>query len=809
MKRIELNGSWQACGADENGKPLTFTGTVPGCVHTDLIRAGIIDYDIFYQDNDARCRWIEDRDFTYRRSFTLEQVEPDSVLVFEGLDTYCDIYLNDQLVGSADDMFIDHRFCVDGFLRKGENVLRADFRSPMFTQALPSRPAASTWERLYTRRIQCTYGWDWVPRFVTMGIFRDVYLTVGKELAVEHAYVYTRYADARSAQVVAELTMTGYEAGAAVQLSLISPQGKTVYRNTRYCQEAFIQEYMDVMEPSLWYPNGYGSQGLYTLRAEADGRVLLEQKLGIVTSRILRAPDEPGSPYYEKCLALKQTVGAEEYDHNEDFSGFQLLVNGTAVMCKGANWVPCEPFPSEETPEKIRRILEMAKDAGMTMIRVWGGGIFEQDCFYDECDRLGLMVTQDFLMACGSYPEEDEGFLNALRREAKHAALRLRNHPCLMWWTGDNENAVRGSDAAAEFPGRTAALQAILPVLREYDPQRRFLASSPWGGDFYASKTAGTTHNTQYLCNFIPELGTLTDYKEYFKNFTARFITEEPAMGAPERSTLRSFMTDGQILAGEQMWRAHSKNLSMDLFDACKNFCKDIYGTMTEGEDRLIKLQYLHYEWIRITMENARRNRGFCNGILYWMLNDCWPASTGWALIDYYCRPKASWYSFRRCAKTLLASIDKEAGQFRIYACSDDTQDRTVQMTVSILNYRTGESRTLCAREILCPAATGTVVHTLPADILNENELLLCSLEGYDLACYKNGILDIHPVEAPEVTALTADTVTLRAKDYTHIVRLEGDCFFEDNYFALLPGQERSIRCQGGTQGVTVTAFSV
>lgn len=811
-KKIDLNGIWSAIGKNEKNEDICFTGRVPGCVHTDLIQNGIIDYDIFWRDNYEKCQWIEKESFTYSKVFVIKEIPPGAKLTFEGLDTYCDIHLNGHPIGHCENMFISHTFPVDNLLNIGQNLLEVTFYSPVFTKNLPKRKGAFTTERLYTRRMQCTYGWDWVARFVTMGIFKDVYITYGNEVKVEDAYIYTAAVDSYGAQVVAEVNLENYQQGALVELVLTAPNGEIVYSNTRFCNERMLKEYMDVAQPQLWYPNGYGEQPLYYCCIKIDGKEAYQETVGIRSSRICCLPDTVDSEKYHKCLELQKTVGGANYDHNRKFFGFELLINGVSIMCKGADWVPCEPFPSAENKEKITKILELAKAAHVNMIRVWGGGIFEQNHFYSECDRLGILVTQDFLMACGEYPEEDPAFLDALRAEAKCVALRLRNHPCLVWWTGDNENAVKGSDSQQAFPGRTAALQAIFPVLCQYDPHRRFLVSSPWGGDYYASKTAGTTHNTQFLGEFLPYIAQIQDYKEYLKEFTARFIAEEPILGAVERKSLLRFMTEQDILEGEEMWLSHTKTnpaLSKELFDYSKEFAQVMLGDFSDGEDRLIKLQYMQYEWIRITLENARRNKGFCSGILYWMLNDCWPAASGWSIIDYYNCPKAAYYSLKRCAKQVLVSVDRDAEQLLVYVSNDSLEAVHGEITIQVWNLETDTAKILVQEEITCPAAKAIITHTFQVDVLGDKEILVCELANQDRGFYKKGNLAFTLADAPQVTAVTENTITLKAEKYTHIVQLEGNCEFEDNYFSMLPGEERMVRCSGKTQDIVIRGYSL
>ena len=384
MNKISLNGKWQGiCFSENNTEEFTFEGTVPGCVHTDLKGIRLSD-DIYYRDNAEGCQWIENRDFEYIRTFELQEIPADARLVFEGLDTYTDIYLNSVHIGSTENMFIPHSFNVSEVLKTGENILKVHFYSPIKrTEGLPRLGGAFTCERMHTRRIQCTYGWDWVGRFVTSGIWRDVYITGNNGFDVNNVYIYTDHIGDGYAGIVVEAEFVNYENGGYADVEILSPDKKTVWSNRYFRKEAFLKEYIDIPSPKLWYPAGYGAQPLYTLRICNK-----EFSFGIRKVKILELPDEKGSPYYNKCLEIKDSVSGREYDRNESFSGFRLLINDVPVMCKGANWVPSEPLPCAETDEKITSLLSLAVTANLNMLRVWGGGIFEKQHFYNECDRL-------------------------------------------------------------------------------------------------------------------------------------------------------------------------------------------------------------------------------------------------------------------------------------------------------------------------------------------------------------------------------------------------------------------------------------
>ena len=796
MRAIELNGAWRAiCYKTDGSIDFSFDATVPGCAHTDL--AGqTLPADIYARESEQAYSFIEQRDFSYTKQFNVERVPEGARLVFRGLDTYARITLNGVVLGECDNMFIPHAFDVAHCLRCGENTLCVQFFSPIGrVEGLPLYEGAFTRERMRIRRLQCTFGWDWVARFVTCGIFDDVYIETSGEFAVKDVYVYTTAIGAGCASVTVEAEFENFAQGEHVSMEIFAPDGKRVFAHRFFQKEAFFKKHVDIPDAALWYPHGYGDQPLY--RLVIGGK---EQYFGIRTVRILELPDQKGSPYFEKCLSLKDTASAKKYDANEEFSGFSLLVNDLPVFCKGANWVPCEPFPSAQAREKVTELLTLAREANLNMLRVWGGGMFESEHFYSECDRLGILVTQDFLMACGQYPEREEDFLLQIRREAEYAARALRNHPSLVWWAGDNENAIKGFDDAEDFRGRTVIKQAIEPVLYRLDPHRRFLPSSPYGGKPYASKTAGTTHNTQFLgCSLLPYIqnSDMTDYKEHFAEYLARFIAEEPSLGAVCAPTLLRHMEKSEILEGTDAWEFYTKGnpgLPRSLFSVLCDLSAKILGDFANGEDRYFKLKYAQYEWIRVSMELARRNAGFCNGILYWMWNDCWPAASGWAMVDYYGLPKASYYAFKRCAGGVIGSIEKNT-DYTLLLCNDTQASRTLDVKVYVLE--NGTLRLLQTLQTVASAGGVTRAVSVPCKALPAGATLVCEIVGegvLDRCFYREGNLKILPAKAPHIVERATDRVVLESDTYLHAVELEGDLIFSDNYFQMLPGERREIR---------------
>lgn len=807
MMKIDLNGEWCLKSLSPDKQTAEYVAQVPGSALNDMIKADENkEYgDIFYRDNANHYLKYERYSWVYSKTFEVPSLDETAVLVFERLDTYCDVYLNNKHIAYCDNGNIEYSFDVSNAIKQGENVLQIYFYSPItLTDGKQKRAAAFTWERLYTRRTQCTYGWDWTMRFVTCGI-GNVYLHLDKNrMSAKSAYVYTLDIDEESATIGIDIDVKNYDLGGYIDIEILDDNENTVYSAKKYSEEDFVRMYADIPSPKLWYPIGYGKPHLYTLNVYVDGILDYTTPFGIRNIKIMQLQDEVGSDNYNKCIELKKSAFSAEYDKNEKFSSFILKVNGIKIMCKGANWVPCVPFNNGSTDEKVSEILKTAANAGVNMIRVWGGGSFETSHFYDECSRLGILVTQDFLMACGSYPEKESWFTEQLKREAEYAVLHLRNKACLAWWSGDNENAVDGCDTDKDYKGRAAAYKAIAPVLYKKDFTRRFLPSSPLGGSKYASNTVGTTHNTQFLSSFFNyvEKDDLSDYKDVFKQYNARFIAEEVCFGAVKQSSLKKFMTEEDIFSdNDDMWKYHTKTnpgLKRELFEYLDMFTQKILGKYKDGVDRYFKLKYIQYEWIRVSLERTRREKWFCSGVIYWMLNDCWPAASGWSLIDYYVKPKAAYYSFKRAAKPVMLSIDFKKEKYKIYLCNDLCEEHLLKLKVYAVNINGEITDVLIKKDVSTKYNNSYVIAEFNGDSIDTNCFAVAEISDengiVDRAFYKKGIMNIcNCNDKLEVAFTNYKTVKLKAKSYIHTVELECDGTVADNYFSMMPNEELEI----------------
>ena len=800
MKKVYLNNGWTLSGDGIDGE---LSAVVPGCVHTDLYRAGLIP-DPLYRDNNERCKWIENGNYTYRTTFTA-YAHDGAVLTFEGLDTYCDIHLNGTHLGECHNMFIPHSFHVGAVLVDGVNELSVAFRSPAKeVEGLPKREGAFTTERMYTRRMQCTYSWDWVDRFLTMGIDRPVYISYPTGVEAVGAYIYTSSIDSYGAEVVCDIEFSDFEKGGNLtRVELISPWGAIVGATELFVdRERFVRRF-NIKNPALWYPAGYGEQPLYTLRVTSGENVFCEQ-FGIRTIRIVEDVDEIGSEYHNLAEQMQKKEHAKIFGFNDRHSGFLVLVNGEPVFCKGGNWVPCEPFVSEESDEKIEKLVKMAKEMGVNMLRVWGGGYFERDSFYSACDRAGILVLQDFLMACGEYPEEEEWFINELCLESEYAVKRLRNHPSLAWWHGDNENATFGSDIQENYTGRESALAGLFGAVNSLDPNRRFLPSSPYGGNTYGSVTRGTTHTTNFLGEIFRYFGSsdCLDYKEYLGGFTARFISEEGVFGGVSTPTLLRFMNRDDLSdESERMLLYHTKGnpaLEREIFEYVTAFAKKALGEPCDLDEKLFKYRYAQYEWVRVAYENARRHIGYNNGIVFWMFNDCWPAALGWAFVDYYLMPKASYYAFRRLSNPIGASVTVEDGEYVLSVCTENKKAKGVEYTAYAFEKGNMTAPLAVLSGYVGDVSKRSVVREILPFTPDENTVIYVDVnhdDGADRCFYKDGALGLSRTFGL-TWSLSGDTLTVRASECIHAVEIETGLVPSDNYFTLLPGEEREIKLE-------------
>ncbi|MFF3379141.1 glycoside hydrolase family 2 protein [Streptomyces sp. NPDC002680] len=613
--------------------------TVPGCVHTDLLAAGIIP-DPFIGRNETEVAWVGRREWTYETDLGATSAHEQTDLVFDGLDTAAEIRLDGQLLGRVRNMHRSYRFDVTGMTgRLSVRFASAYAEAEAVRERLGERPGAYAEPYQYIRKMACSFGWDWGPTLVTAGIWRPVRL--------EH------WSTARIARVRPEVTVdehgvgqvklavdverTRVEAGLTLEAGVSRGSSEFRVRGTVDGTSGVVR--LDVPDVELWWPRGYGEQPLYevelTLR---HGDVQLDgwrRRVGFRTVGLDTSADAHGA-------------------------GFTLVVNGERLFARGVNWIPDDVFPSRITRERYRKRLAQAADVGVDLVRVWGGGIYESEDFYDACDELGLLVWQDFPFACAAYPEE-QPLRGEVEAEARENVVRLMPHPSLVLWNGNNENLWGFRDwgwerrLAGESWGEGYYLGLLPRVVAELDPTRPYTAGSPWSGswDRHPNDPAYGTHHSWEVWNRAD----YADYRLQVPRFVAEFGWQAPAAYATLRRAL-----PGETLASDSSGMLHHQK------------AEDGNGKLERGLARHFPLpdgdfDRWHYltqvnqaRAVAVGIEHWRSHWPVCAGTIVWQLNDCWPV-TSWAAVDGDGREKPLWHELRRLyADRLLTLQVREAG---------------------------------------------------------------------------------------------------------------------------------------------------
>jgi beta-mannosidase len=631
MPTLDLAKSrWQF--RDTSAPKTWLPATVPGCVHTDLLAAGKIP-DPFYGTNELGLQWIEERDWEYRTTFTVTAAflaEAEIDLCADGLDTVATVTLNGKKIASTDNMFIAHRWAVKKNLRAGRNELVVHFRSAMdyirktrnFTPPRACNDPVGGCVRI--RKEQCQFGWDWGPRFVTAGIWRALRLEARGVNRLAHVRVAQTHTD------------SGRHVALTLAPELARPESKVTYVVTLSLDGRPVVESEDlsfaVPSPQLWWPAGQGEQPLYDLTVTA--RDSAGRELGTITKR----------------LGLRTIV----LDRHADQWGesFQFVVNGRPVFIKGANWIPADSFVTRLDRAAYARDLRSAVLGNMNCVRVWGGGIYESEDFYDLCDELGLLVWQDFLFGCDLYPSDD-AFLASVRTEATQAVARLHHRACLMLWCGNNELVqINGAELRADpalKAGYEALFHVLLPeVVASQDGVTPYWPTSEWRGTFENGHELGEKSGDTHFWDVWHSRKPVKDYEKW--NF--RFCSEFGMQSYSSPETQATFApADANIF--DAVMENHQKNRGGN--QVILDYVSRRYR-YPKSQDDLIYLSQLNQAYCMSTgVEHYRRLMPRCMGAIYWQLNDCWPVAS-WSSIEYTGKWKALHHIARRFNAPALVS---------------------------------------------------------------------------------------------------------------------------------------------------------
>ncbi len=821
-EKIMLSGEWKITGTSpDREKTINMTGYVPGNVHTDLLNNNYIK-DPFWRDNDKLCSWVEDWHWGYEKTFNFEKDNSSEryFLNFDGIDTYSEISLNGKIIGTTDNMFISCRFDVTDCILNGENTIQVKFLPcKTFTDGkdYTKYNGCFSSDRVYIRRMQCTFSWDWVARFVSYGIWKNAYITSVRDAEIDDVYIYTHSISDGFATECIEIETTRYNDKISdIDVLIEVPDGKVVWNRKMHIYSDKIMLQADIRNPQLWWPAGYGEQPLYTLKTtitDESGAVIDERKtsFGIRTVKVVQLVDEPGSREAEKTEKIREwlkKLGCDNDIRNEEPGmGFCVYVNDTRIFCRGANWVPADPFPATITEERYDRLIKTAKEGNLNMLRVWGGGIYEADAFWNACNKYGILVSQDFMMACGRYPDEEDEFIRELKKEAVFVVKKYRNHPALAFWYGDNENCMSDDFDALTSYNKNIWEKALLPVLEKYEKSRPFFKSCPYGGRKNISLTMGDTHFASITEGFINN-----DFKDYLEraNYVGRFMSEYAMFGAPNIESLLKFMEYDE-LSGNDMFEYHTKDNPYkpegypSLFEQNQIMADKFLGPWESPEERIQKLEYVQYIVLRAAVEGARRNSFYCSGLLFWMYNDCWPAS-GWSMVDYYQVPKAGLYGFKQAAKPVIASINNTGEALEVYVCNDTLSAAVGSMSLRVCTFE-GEVLYSKTQSFKTEKNTTEVIFEAPKNelpTLDGNMIVVCDIDGNfeESRAYYYADMPLNmPLKKANVTIeQSGNVIKVTTDNYARVVEFYGDGMFSDNYFDLLPSETKTIYFSGDSK---------
>lgn len=674
--RFDLTDNWKFNIGNENPDLFKLNNWLPaeapGTIHTDLLINKLID-DPFYDDNELKLSWISRSDWIYKTAFDKPAGIANSLpvfLIFEGIDTIAEILLNGSLLGSSDNMFLKYEFEVTSLLRENNNELEVRFYSPVkYTGAMETKYGIHSIthapERVYIRKAQYSFGWDWGPIFPTMGIWRPVYLLQRDKNFIKHISHITKEADEEKALIDIQIYFEAEPSeNSKIKISLINEEGnieKEISTNT----EKDYRTNLEIINPKLWWPSGEGEQNLYSLKVN-----LLDDKENVIDS-------------LEKRIGIR-TVSLQLKENNETKSTFRLIINGKPIFAKGVNWIPADSFIPRVKPDKYKTLLQYAKQANMNIVRVWGGGFYENDIFYDLCDELGLLVWQDFMFACSSYPEFDE-FLNNVKEEVRQNVEKLQNHPSLILWCGNNENEwiwhQRIKTSYSEMPGYKIYHELIPDILKEIDPGRPYWPSSPFSFEEDPnSHLSGNRHEWEIWSRWI-------DYTTV-KNDNSLFVTEFGFQAPANKKTFEKYLFEDNREIQNSIFEFHNKQIEGP--ERVFRYLAGHLPVKTEWDDFIYLTQLNQAFALKTCLEHWRLNWPVTNGSIIWQINDCWPV-TSWALIDSELTPKMAYYFVKNIFNQEIVGFKNEGNDLKVIALNQKKNESEFKLNLQVFSDKTGE----------------------------------------------------------------------------------------------------------------------
>jgi beta-mannosidase len=771
---------------------------VPGDIHPSLVKAGHIP-DPFVDLNSRQCAWTREKSWSFKRQFVVPETYTGKriMLVFDGIDTYATIFVNGQKIGQSDNAFLQYRFDVTAAVRIGQ-VNDVEVCIHAIKQMLSERDcghyfACFNTERIFARKPQCQFSWDWAPDMPAIGIWQDVRLEAVDTGVIKDVYVRTELDGRVHFQITLDKqSKERIKQGDRFELetTVYSPNGDTVKTIKAMGQKNFIN--LSIPNPRLWWPNGYGQPNLYAYRVRLlDGLRVLHEKQGRFGIR--------------KIELIEEAVA-------DNLHGFRFRVNGIDVFCMGSNWIPADCFPGMIGPERYQHLLELARDANLNMLRVWGGGMYEKDIFYDLCDEYGIMVWQDLMFACSDIPDDDTAWTLRLVPEFEYQVRRLRNHPCLTHWCGGNEKT--GTYGEMKSYGDLVTNYLARGVIQHLMPGASYTPSSPYSlTDVGNEPQSGDTHGGTWEKAFIDGI---RNFRQHIDTKKTVFMSEFGFHGPPEYRNVKKFISEDMLWPLNGAWEHH-------IMDNPYNDIKETYVQVQltaasqlfyppqNAADFVKVAGTLYAEYIYAEFQHHRRRFPLNAGALTWMFNDCWPAAS-WSMVDYYGYPKQVYYAVKRAARPVMISFRDGGELYEVYVTCNCTTRLQGRLTLAMQTVDGSTSALAAGVNVAMAAQDSKCFFTLPKkeipEIQNSYLIAELSLENQVIqeVFFHNLWADILWPQ-PELTVSFGKArklgrdhlleVALKSKTYARCVHLtcldEARLSMSDNYFDMPAGTEKSV----------------
>lgn len=791
---------WQFKGVN-NDKYKWYPAKVPGTVHTDLLTNKLIP-DPFFGANEKQLQWIENEDWQYQTTFSISKEEwnhQNAILQFDGLDTFAEVFLNGTKILSADNMFRTWKVDVKKLLKIGQNKLEIKFESAVKKGKEAAKKLPYTLpgdEKIFTRKAQYHFGWDWGPRFVTSGVYRKVALLFWNKATITNIKTKQDLTDKSLAKV--EFTLEINSENASQYEININEKSESISLQKGKNNVLFTYE---IANPKLWWPNGLGEAHLYPfdISLTESNKIIDSKKLiiGLRTIELVQEKDEIGKSFYFK-------------------------VNGQPVFMKGANVIPPDSFLPRVTDSVYQSIVKNAVDAHMNMLRVWGGGVYADDAFYDACDKNGILVWQDFMFACAMYPG-DESFLANVKQEVIDNVSRLQNHPSMALWCGNNENdegwhnwgwqkqyKYSEQDSTKIWNDYQKLFHDLIPqTLDSLLPknENRYWPSSPsigWGRK--ESLWSGDAHYWGVWWGMEPF--------EMYEKKVGRFMSEYGFQSMPDIKTLQAFAKSDEFNFDSDAVKNHQKHPTG--YQTINEYMARDYSVPTKFEDYIYVSQLLQADGMKIAIEAHRTGKPDCMGTLFWQLNDCWPV-TSWSSVDYYGRWKAFQYQAKWSFEEVLISIKEEESSYKAYIVNDDLNPFEGQFEVALQDFN-GKKLWSAKNTGVIPGSSNLVHFEIAKSDLQSFDLKKTVLSVSFNAKNKSANSLFYFVKPKDLKLSNPNIQITKLDELTYeifsdvlaknvFLSSEEDTFFSDNYFDILPGQKVEIKLSKPVKAIRVKSL--